>query len=93
MKNAPWHAHYPKEVPQQIDSAEYESLAELLNDGFKKFGNYPAFENMGKVMTFNELKIDSDSFAAYLIHDLGLNRGDKVAIQMPNLLQYPVVLF
>jgi long-chain acyl-CoA synthetase len=53
MKNAPWHAHYPKEVPQQIDSAEYESLAELLNDGFKKFGNYPAFENMGKVMTFN----------------------------------------
>ena len=93
MKNAPWYAHYPKDLPQQIDSTKYESLAELLDNSFENFGNNPAFENMGKVMTFNELKIAANNFSAYLLHDLGLNQGDKVAIQMPNLLQYPVVLF
>ncbi len=93
MNDAPWYAHYPKEVPQQIDSAEYESLAELLDVSFKKFRENPAFENMGKVMTFNKLKTAVNHFSAYLIHDLGLSKGDKVAIQMPNLLQYPVVLF
>ena len=93
MNDAPWYAHYPKNVPQQIDSAEYESLAELLDVSFKKFGESAAFENMGKVMTFNKLKTAVNHFSAYLIHDLGLSKGDKVAIQMPNLLQYPVVLF
>ena len=93
MNDAPWYAHYPKDVPQQIDSAQYESLAELLDVSFKKFGENAAFENMGKVITFSELKTSANNFSAYLIHDLGLSKGDKVAIQMPNLLQYPVVLF
>ena len=93
MNDAPWYAHYPKDVPQKIDSAEYESLAELLDVSFRKFGNNAAFENMGKVMTFTDLKKATNHFSAYLIHDLGLNKGDKVAIQMPNLLQYPIVLF
>ena len=93
MNDAPWYAHYPKNVPQQIDSAEYESLVELLDVSFKKFGENAAFENMGKVITFSELKTAANNFSAYLIHDLGLSKGDKVAIQMPNLLQYPVVLF
>ena len=93
MKKFPWYAHYPQDVPQQIDSAQYESLAELLHHSFENFGSRPAFENMGKIMTFSELKKASDNFSAYLVHDLGLVRGDKVAIQLPNLLQYPVVLF
>jgi len=93
MNVAPWYAHYPKDVPQKIDSTEYESLAELLDVSFRKFGNNAAFENMGKVMTFTDLKKATNHFSAYLIHDLGLNKGDKVAIQMPNLLQYPIVLF
>ena len=62
MNDAPWYAHYPKDVPQQIDSAQYESLAELLDVSFKKFGENAAFKNMGKVITFSELKTSAITF-------------------------------
>lgn len=93
MSKQPWLENYPEGVPHEIDPDEFQSLAALLTDSFKKFGSKPAFENFGKGITFLELDKLSDDFAAYLTKVAGLKKGDKVAIQMPNLLQYPVVMF
>ena len=93
MSKRPWLENYPEGVPHEIDPDEFPSLAALLKDSFKKFGPKPAFENFGKGITFQELDKLSDDFAAYLTKVAGLKKGDKVAIQMPNLLQYPIVMF
>lgn len=89
----PWFDHYPEGIPHTIDEEEYGSLAELFEDGFKKYSELPAFENMGKILTYKELNELSMAFASYLTNVAGLKKGDRMAIQMPNLLQYPVVMF
>ena len=89
---APWLKNYPKGVPANINEDAYCSLVELLDDTFKKFGNKPAFTCMGKGMTFAEVDRLSTQFGAYL-HSRGLEPGDKIALMMPNLLQYPIALF
>jgi len=89
----PWLAHYPKGIPAQIDLGEYGSLKDLLTINCKRFGDLPAFESMGQVMTYRQLDIASRSFAAWLRAVAQLQRGDRVALAMPNLLQYPVALF
>lgn len=88
-----WFDHYPKGVPHEININEYQSVVEMLERSFKEFKNRPAFSNLGYTMTFGELDMLSARFAAYLQNTLGLQKGDRVAIQMPNLLQYPVVMF
>jgi long-chain acyl-CoA synthetase len=90
MNNRPWFAHYEKGVPHQIDTDLYNSLSELFSNTMKKYAAKPAFTNMGVSITFQKLDELSDNFARYLIHDLKLEKGDRIAIQMPNLLQYPV---
>ncbi|MEQ8713006.1 MAG: AMP-binding protein, partial [Cyclobacteriaceae bacterium] len=89
----PWFDHYPVGIPHTIDEEEYGSLSELFEDGFKKYSELPAFENMGKVITYKELNELSMAFASYLTNVAGLKKGDRLAIQMPNLLQYPVAMF
>lgn len=89
---APWLKNYPKGVPANIDENAYCSLVELLDDTFKKYGDKPAFSCMGKEMTFAEVDRLSTQFGAYL-HSRGLEPGDKIALMMPNLLQYPIALF
>jgi long-chain acyl-CoA synthetase len=93
MKEYPWHAHYPAGLAHEIDNTQYESLVDLLEESFKLYGANSAFENMGKSMSFNDLEKLTGQFASYLLNELRLSHGDKVAIQMPNLLQYPVALF
>lgn len=93
MSKRPWLENYPEGVPHEVNPDEFSSLAALLKDSFKKFGPKPAFENFGKGITFQELDKLSDDFAAYLTKVAGLQKGDKVAIQMPNLLQYPIAMF
>ncbi|EON77949.1 Long-chain-fatty-acid--CoA ligase [Lunatimonas lonarensis] len=93
MQNFPWFAYYPKEVPHQVDVTAYSSVVDLFEESIKSFGDAIAYECMGKTMSFNELDKLSRNFAAFLQHDLGLKKGDRIAIQMPNLLQYPVVMF
>jgi long-chain acyl-CoA synthetase len=66
---------------------------DLFEDSVRKYGDAVAYECMGKKMTFRELDKFSTDFAAYLQKDLKLKRGDRVAIQMPNCLQYPVAMF
>lgn len=88
--NYPWYSKYPKGIPQQIGQLEYNSLIELFDAAAHKYPNRVAFENFGKQITFAEADRLSTSFAAYLQNDLNLKKGDRVAIQMPNLIQFPI---
>ena len=92
-KTYPWLRFYPKGVPYEINPDAYTSLVALMEEGFRQFADRPAYSCMDKVLTFGQLDQLSKQFAAFLQHDLGLQKGDKVAIQMPNLLQYPVAMF
>lgn len=92
-ESRPWLSHYPPGVPHDINPDSYPSLIALIEEGFQKFSSVPAYACMGKQITFSELDKLSQQFASFLQHDLKLQQGDRIAIQMPNLLQYPVVLF
>lgn len=87
----PWLAQYPAGIPANIDTSEYSSLKDLLADAMKQFADKPAFTCMGKTLSYRELDKMSTAFGAYL-HYRGLQPGDKVALMMPNLLQYPIAL-
>jgi long-chain acyl-CoA synthetase len=89
----PWRRFYPKGVPTEINPDAYPSLAAMLEEGCQKFTDRPAYACMGKQITFGELYDLSEQFASFLQHDLGLKPGDRIAIQMPNTLQYPVAMF
>lgn len=88
----PWLSFYPAGVPADINPDTYASLLDLIDEGFAKFKSRAAYANMGKEMTFGELDTLSRNFAAHLQAE-GLQPGDRIAIQMPNCLQYPVALF
>ena len=88
-----WLRHYPPGIPAEIDLHEFASLRDVLLRSCQRFGELPAYSNMGASITYAELDRSSRDFAAYLQKSLGLRKGDRVAIMMPNLLQYPVALF
>lgn len=88
-----WLQHYPQGVPQEIDPDRYASLADLLAEAFTKFADRPAFHNLGHSLKYSEIDRLSAQFAAYLQKNPGLSKGERVGIMMPNVLQYPVVLF
>ncbi len=92
MTERPWLKMYPKGVPANIDPDMYPRLADMLDDSFKKYRDLPAFIFMGKVLTFGEVDRLSNDFAAYL-QSRGLEPGDRIALMMPNLMQYPIALF
>jgi len=87
-----WLKNYPAGVPANIDNSTYSSVVEFAEDCFKKYSKLTAFECMGKKMTYGELGKKVNAFAAYL-HSRGLKPGDRIAIMMPNLLQYPIAMF
>ncbi len=89
----PWLNKYPKGVPENIEMDGYQNVSEIAFKAHKIFGNRPAFSNLGQTLSFNDLHKYSEHFAAYLQNELHLKKGDRIAIQMPNLLQFPVVLF
>lgn len=93
MSNFPWIKQYPKGVPAEINPNKYNSLIDLLEGSFIKFSSLPAYENMGKSLSFKEIETYSEYFAAYLQNVAGLKKGDRIAIQMPNLLQYPIAMY
>jgi long-chain acyl-CoA synthetase len=88
----PWLKHYLKGVPYEINPDAYASLNELIEEGFAQHAAKPAYSCMGKELTFGQLDTMSIHFAAYL-QSLGLMKGDRIALQMPNVLQYPVAIF
>ncbi len=89
----PWLSQYPDSVPHEIDPEIYPSLVEFVDDCVAQYGDKVAFENMGVELTFNQLGEMSTAFANYLINETSLQKGDRVALQMPNVMQYPVALF
>ncbi len=86
-----WLKNYPKGVPADIDVNQYGSLVQLLEEAFKKYGSLPAYSCMGATMTYRQLDENSAAIGAWL-QSKGLGKGKRVAIMMPNVLQYPVVL-
>jgi long-chain acyl-CoA synthetase len=88
-----WLQQYPAGVPTDIDPDEYASLRDLIDEAFKTYGNQPAYTNLDATLTFAQLEVLSRAFAAWLQKKSGLSAGDRVALMMPNLLQYPVALF
>ena len=90
MNEFPWLSKYPVGVEKTITLYEYQSLLEFFDAKFRDYGDKVAYENMGVTLTYRQLDGLSQNFAAFLQNDLKLNKGDRIAIQMPNLLQFPI---
>ncbi|MER2494029.1 long-chain-fatty-acid--CoA ligase FadD [Catenovulum sediminis] len=88
-----WLKQYQDGVPSEIDADYYSSLIELISESCERFADRTAFINMDKGISYRELDYKSTEFASYLQNQLGLGKGDVVALMMPNLLQYPIALF
>ena len=89
----PWLKSYPPGVPENIAIDEFASVAEVFDTSVARYSSRPAFSNFGKTINYNELHQYTSQLGAYLKNDLGLKKGDRVAIMMPNLLQNPVAIF
>ena len=88
-----WTKKYPTGVVNDVNLNQYNSFVDLFNEGFDKYSNEIAFENMGKSITYGELDELSKNFSNFLTYKLKLKKGDRLAIQSPNVLQYPIALF
>jgi long-chain acyl-CoA synthetase len=88
-----WLAQYPSSTPADIDVNEFASLKELIERSCIDFAQRPAFIQMGTSLTYADIDRQSRDFAAWLLNVAGLERGERIAIMLPNILQYPVVLF
>jgi long-chain acyl-CoA synthetase len=91
MNDFPWYKHYPAGVAKEIQLYEHSSLVELLDKSLVKYRDRVAYESMGVQLTYGQLDQLAENFAAYLQQDLGLKKGERIAVQMPNLLQFPIV--
>ena len=90
--NKPWLKNYEAGVPETIDANRYSSILQVFDEAFKSYESLPAFTNMGSTITYGDLRDQGLKFADYLQNNLKLQRGDRVAIMLPNVLQYPVAL-
>ena len=89
----PWLDHYPAGIPAEIDLEEFQSIPAVFDAALTRFRDHTAFENLGKKMSYGELDRLSRDFAGYLLGELKLKKGDRLAIMLPNCLQYPVAIF
>lgn len=88
-----WLKNYPQGVAAEVDLSKYSSLYDLYEESVRKFQNKKAFTNMGVSLTYNGLNDKVEAFASFLQNELKLKKGDRIAIQMPNVLQFPVIAF
>ena len=88
-----WKDKYPAGVPAEINADQYPNVQAVLKQSCQRFADKPAFSNLGKTLTYGELFDLSGAFAAYLQNHTDLKPGDRIAVQLPNILQYPVVVF
>lgn len=80
-------------IPAEIDLSKYSSVVDIYEKSVEKYGDKPAYSSLGHTLSFNDLRDHAYQFASYLQQHSGLKPGDRVAIQMPNLIQYPVILY
>jgi long-chain acyl-CoA synthetase len=88
-----WLKNYPPGVPADVNPAEYSSLKQMFEEGVAKYADRPAYTNFGTTITFRQLDAMSRAFGAWLQQEARLEKGDRIALMMPNCLQYPVALF
>jgi long-chain acyl-CoA synthetase len=88
-----WLKNYPKGIPAEINMQEYSSIMQVFDEACQKYSSRKAFTNMGVSLTYSELSEKVDQFASFLQNELKLNQGDRIAIQMPNMLQFPIAVF
>jgi long-chain acyl-CoA synthetase len=88
-----WQKNYPKGVPFEINPDEFASIIEVFEESCRQFAHLPSYSNLGHTMKFSDIEKQSRAFAAYLQSIPGLVPGDRIAIQLPNILQYPIVLY
>ena len=91
QQQRPWLDAYPPGVPAEIDPDQYQSLNQLIDESMQAFRDKACYSYMGKEFSFGEIDAQSAAFAAYL-QGLGLKKGDRVAVMMPNVVQYPVAV-
>ena len=89
----PWLKSYPAGVAEEIDLNKYSSVADIFDTSVAKYGDLPAYKNFGKTLSYREVDLYTAHLAAYLKNELGLEKGDRVAVMMPNLLQNPIAIF
>jgi long-chain acyl-CoA synthetase len=87
-----WLRDYPPGVPGEIDADAVRSLKQMFEDACRDFAARPAFSNMGRTLSYAEIDEQSRRFAAWLQQEAGLRKGDRVALMMPNILQYPIAI-
>src|SRR3989338_11333813 len=88
-----WLKSYPPTIPAEINPDAYQSIAEVFNRTCQRYNDQPAFYNLGVTLTYRQLDRYAHHFAAYLQQELRLKKGDRFAIMLPNILQYPIALF
>ena len=88
-----WLKNYPAGISPEIDTGSYKSLLDVFDESCQKFSDQIAFKNMGVSLTYSELDKKATDFASFLQNELKLKKGDRIALQMPNLLQFPVAAF
>lgn len=93
QQDKPWLASYPPGVPAEVDVDAYSSIVDVFEHSVARFRDRPAYCNFGKTLSYGELDALADRFAAYLLGELQLKKGDRVAVMMPNCLQYPIAVF
>ena len=91
--NYPWFSSYQEGVPHEIDPNDFKSITEILEQSWRDYESQKSFTCMGKSYTYGEIDYLSKKFASYLQNELGLVKGDRIALMMPNILQYPIALF
>ena len=88
-----WLQSYPPGLPEEIDPDRFSSVVEIWLEACRKYADRPAYSNMGAVLTYRQMEAMTAGVAGFLRDEAKLDQGDRVAIMMPNLLQYPIVLF
>ncbi|GAA6137570.1 long-chain-fatty-acid--CoA ligase FadD [Arenicella sp. 4NH20-0111] len=87
-----WLNSYPKGVPHDVDMSEFSSVADVFLQSCKEHASMPAYTSFDHTITFGKLELLTQQFACYLQHDLGLKKGDRIAIMLPNIIQYPIAV-
>ena len=87
-----WLKSYPTGVPEQVPTPNFRSIREMVEHSFQEYPDNPAYTNMGTTVTYRELDELSMQFACYLQKTLDMTRGERVAIMLPNIIQYPVAM-
>lgn len=88
-----WVKEYPAGVPEKIDQNRYQSVTQMFDEACRKYENLPSFSNMGQVLSYRELDQQAEAFAAFLQSLPGMGPGERIAIMLPNLIQYPIAIF